>query len=77
MLINLITREECGFCDDAKALLQEKELSYLERRIDQDIPRNEVVRLYPDQKLLPIVTVDGDVIGGFFELKEYLSDVGI
>jgi glutaredoxin len=73
MTIQIITREDCSYCGDAKALLSEEGYSYTEKLIGHDIQREEVLALYPGRKILPVVVIDDRCIGGFSELQEWIA----
>lgn len=73
MQIQLITREECNYCDNAKVLLSNEGFSFTEKLIGHDIDREEVLENYPGQKMLPVVVIDGKCIGGFDQLKEWVD----
>jgi glutaredoxin len=70
--MTLITRKDCLYCNQAKSVLQENSVEYEELIIGETITRDEVIAKYPDQKLLPIVVVDGNAIGTYGELLDYL-----
>jgi len=70
----LITRDECIFCDEAKAELQLSGISYEEKKIGIDITREEVLNKYPTFKYLPITIINEDLaLSGFDALKEYIN----
>lgn len=71
--IVLITRLECNYCDNAKALLESRGHTYTEKCIGYDIQREEVLELYSTQKLLPVVVIDEQLIGGYLELLDWLN----
>ena len=64
----------CPFCEWAKDLLKEKELPFQEFVLNKDITRNELLERFPDRSTLPIILKDGQMIGGFSELKNHLSN---
>ena len=72
MTISLITRDDCVYCDNAKLLLDNNKRDYTEQKIGVDISREDVVMLFPEYNVLPIVFVDGDPIGGYAELLDHI-----
>ena len=72
MTLVLITRKDCIYCNQAKDILRENSREFEEKIIGETITRDEVRAAYPDQKLLPIVIVDGTAIGTYGELLDYL-----
>lgn len=71
-MIEIYTKPECPYCSQAKSLLDEKNEYYEERVIGKDVTRDEVIARYPSQKLLPIVVIDGTLIGSWTELLDYM-----
>lgn len=69
--IRLYTRPDCGRCDKAKLFLLSKNIDYEEVLIDDH--KTELLEKYPSLKLLPVVEVDGLVIGSLDELTELLD----
>ena len=72
----VITRDQCNFCDTAKALLKGKGYSYTEYNVQS--PSSKWVLSLLKQaniKTVPqIFNPNGTHIGGYTELKEYLLD---
>lgn len=70
--IVLITREECNYCDNAKHALGTYGFAYQEKLIGHDIEREEVLEKYPGRKMLPVVVINDECIGGMEELNTWL-----
>jgi glutaredoxin len=74
-MYTIITRDQCNFCDTAKALLKGANLPYTEYNV-QSPSSKWVLSLL---KMTPLTTVpqifkpDGTHIGGYTELKELLD----
>ena len=68
----LITRDECVYCDNAKALLKMNNIKFTEYHMGLDYTREEVLEKYPTQKTLPIVLINDELIGGYTELFDRL-----
>ncbi len=68
--IEIYTRPGCGYCDHARQLLQTRELAYVEYDVFAnphqfaELQSRAVVRSFPQ------IFIDGEVIGGFEELRE-------
>lgn len=62
MNIELITRDGCPACVKTKNLLKKKNLPFSEFRIGVDLTRDQVIERFPDQKMIPIILVDGDLV---------------
>lgn len=72
-MIELYTRTNCQYCVMAKNLLKQRGKPFQEFVIDQNITRDEVIQKFPTRKMLPIVVVEGQDIGGYTELRELLT----
>jgi glutaredoxin len=71
----LISRDQCNFCDTAKALLKESNISYTEYNI-QSKSSKWVLSLLKRSSITTVPQVfdsEGKHIGGYTELKEYLN----
>ena len=68
--VTLYTTEPCGFCRQAKALLQSRGVDYREVNLAKDpVGRAELVAL-TGQMTFPQIVAGERVIGGFRELLE-------
>jgi glutaredoxin 3 len=68
--VTLYTTEPCGFCRQAKALLQARGVDYQEVNLAKDpVGRAELVAL-TGQMTFPQVVIGKRAIGGFRELLE-------
>jgi len=71
----VITRDQCNFCDQAKALLKGANLPYVEYNIQSDSSK-WLLSLLKRSSITTVPQVFNDKgthIGGYTELKEYLS----
>ena len=66
--IRLYTTEWCGYCVRAKALLEALGLTYDEVALDDDPRFRQRVYDLGRQWTVPLVTIDGEPIGGYDEL---------
>jgi glutaredoxin 3 len=68
--VTLYTTEPCGFCRQAKALLQARGVDYREVNLAKDpVGRAELVAL-TGQMTFPQVVIGQRAVGGFRELLE-------
>jgi glutaredoxin 3 len=68
--VTLYTTEPCGFCSQAKALLESRGVQYSEINLAKDpVGRADLVAI-TGQKTFPQVVVGERSIGGFRELLE-------
>jgi glutaredoxin len=57
--IQIYTKENCVACNNAKRMLNEKQLSFSEIVVGRDVTREEVRAKFPQAKMVPIILVDG------------------
>lgn len=72
----VITRDQCNFCDTAKAMLKNKGLNYVEYNVQSDSSKwiLTLVKKAGYTTVPQIFTPKGEHVGGYTELKELLSD---
>lgn len=68
------SKYSCPFCDQAKSLLTLKGIEFEERKIGDGYTREDLLEAVPDARTVPQIFLDGNLIGGFQELKKYLQD---
>ena len=73
-LVEIWGKPNCPYCDKAKALCDKEDLAYAYMRLDEDYTKEELLELFPNARTLPQITIDNTYIGGFTELRNYLSD---
>lgn len=76
MGIEVYTREGCLHCNRTKFALRDGEYPFIEHKIGVDVDRETVVSMFPEQKMLPIIVVNGQVVGSF-EALQNLIDSGV
>lgn len=75
MDVLIYTRAQyCKFCEAAKSLLADYDIDYDEMVVGVDISREEFIEEFPTQKTVPLIFINGDKIGGYEDLKEYLEN---
>ena len=67
------SKYNCPYCDQAKALLTQRGIKYEERKIGDGYSREELLEAVPNARTVPQVFLDGNLIGGFTELKKHLQ----
>jgi glutaredoxin-like protein len=68
--VAILTREGCGFCAKAKALLKERGYTYSEVKLDHS-DRSRVVGAITGRGTVPQVFINGAHIGGLEELQQW------
>ena len=69
------SKDQCSFCDQAKQLLKLKGYEYEERNISSgNWSKEQLFELVPNARAVPQIFIDGNYIGGFTELRQYLQE---
>jgi glutaredoxin len=73
MKIVVWSRYNCTYCDQAKNLLENKNLSYEERKIGDGWTREDLLELLPNARSVPQIFVNDNHIGGYDDLVKYFE----
>ena len=74
MNVILWSKYHCPFCDQAKNLLRDKGIPFEERKIGDGWTKEELLEHIPTARTVPQILIDGKLIGGFTELRNYLQE---
>jgi len=69
------SKNQCPYCDQAKALLKMKGIEFEERNINKDYTREQLLEAVPTARTVPQIFLDDKLIGGFTELKKHFEKV--
>ena len=72
-MYTVYTKDNCTFCDQAKALLSSKGLPFETIKLGEGISRDELLAKIPTARTMPQIMKDGALIGGFQELRKELQ----
>ena len=67
------SKYQCPFCDQAKALLKQKGIEFEEKKIGDGYTKEDLLEAVPTARAVPQIFLDGELIGGFSELKSKLT----
>jgi glutaredoxin-like protein len=70
--VAILTRDGCQYCAQAKALLDERGIDYVEIPLAHKV-RNKALGAIAGTQTVPQVFINGQRIGGFEELKRWTS----
>ena len=70
------SKYNCPYCDQAKALLAQRNVRFEERKIGDGYTREELLEEIPTARTVPQIVINGNVIGGFTELRKYIDETG-
>ena len=68
------SKYHCPYCDQAKALLTSKNIPFEEKKIGDGYTKEELLEAVPNARTVPQIFINGNLIGGFTELKKYISE---
>jgi glutaredoxin len=68
------SKYHCPYCDQAKALLKQKGIEFEEKKIGDGYTKEELLEAVPNARTVPQIFLDGQLIGGFTELKTKLTE---
>ena len=67
------SKDNCAFCDQAKALLEQRNIAYEERKIGHGYTREDLLEAVPTARTVPQIFVNNNYVGGFTELRQYIE----
>ena len=67
------SKNQCPYCDQAKALLKAKGIAFEEKKIGGGYTKEELLEAVPGARTVPQIFLDGKLIGGFTELRTHLQ----
>lgn len=63
------SKDNCPYCVQAKALLSQKGIAYEERKIGDGWTKEQLLEAVPNARTVPQIFLDGELVGGFTELR--------
>ena len=70
-MYKIYSTKSCGYCVRAKSLLTANNLPFEEVYVDDSAENfDEMKNVAPNMKTVPVITLNGLLVGGFYELKE-------
>ena len=67
------SKDQCPYCDQAKALLKSRNIEFEERNVSQDWTREQLLEAVPNARTVPQIFLDEELVGGFNELRTRLT----
>lgn len=68
------SKNQCPYCDQAKALLKMKGIEFEERNINKDWTKEQLLEAVPTARTVPQIFLGEELVGGFTELKARLTN---
>ena len=76
MIIDRYTKDLCCYCDAAKRIFERIGVKYNQYKIGTDVTREQLLEIAPNAKTVPQIVINGDLIGGYDDLCEYIENTG-
>jgi glutaredoxin len=67
------SKDNCAYCDQAKALLEQRNIAYEEKKIGYGYTREDLLEAVPTARTVPQIFVNNNHVGGFTELRQYIE----
>ena len=69
------SKPACGYCVKAKNLLASKGIEVEEKNIAEGHKVEDLLKLVPNARTMPQIWLDGEHLGGYYELEKKLNEV--
>jgi glutaredoxin len=67
------SKDQCPYCDQAKALLTSRNIEFEERNVSHNWTREQLLEAVPNARSVPQIFLDEELVGGFNELRKHLA----
>jgi glutaredoxin len=68
------SKDQCPYCDQAKALLKSRNIEFEERNIMHGWTKEQLLEAAPNARTVPQIFLDDQLVGGFTELRTKLTE---
>ena len=68
------SKDQCPYCDQAKALLKSRNIEFEERNIMHGWSKEQLLEAVPNARTVPQIFLDEELVGGFTELRTKLIE---
>jgi len=76
--IIIYSKDNCGYCVKAKSMLEKLGLDYREKKLESFDSIDELKKdIGSSVRSLPQIKINGELVGGYNQLVEYLTDKGL
>ena len=74
MMITVVwSKDHCPYCDQAKALLNQRNIPFEEKKIGDGYTKEDLLEAVPNARTVPQIFLGEELVGGFNELKQRLT----
>lgn len=74
MTVEIWGKPACPYCVKAKALCEKLGLEYKYKELGKDFDRELVFETFPQARTFPQIKINGNAIGGYDQLAEYIEN---
>lgn len=67
------SKDQCMYCDQAKALLKLREVEIEERNINKNFTKEQLLEAVPSARSVPQIFINDEYVGGYPELKKFFE----
>ena len=68
------SKYNCPYCDQAKALLKQKNIEFEEKKIGDGYTKEDLLEAVPTARTVPQIFMDDKLIGGYTDLVSYIQN---
>jgi glutaredoxin len=68
------SKDNCAYCDQAKALLEQRGIEFEEWKIGHGYTREQLLESVPTARSVPQIFLNDEFVGGFTELRQRLNN---
>ncbi len=68
------SKNQCPYCDKAKALLKNRNIKFEERKIGEGWTKEDLLEAVPTARTVPQIIIGGNSIGGYDQLIKYIDE---
>lgn len=72
-MYTIYSKPSCGYCLQAKDLLEQNKLEFEYKQLGTHYSLQEFMELFPNARTFPMIVKDGTRVGGYSDLVEYLK----
>jgi len=73
-MIEIYSKQNCIFCERAKVLLRDRQVPFIEHKLNVDFTKEVLMERYSNATTFPVIVVDGFHIGGYDQLLVRLNE---
>ena len=77
MKATIYSKDNCPWCEKAKAIFVSKDIEYDEFLLNRDYTPTDFKSLFPNSRTVPQISIDGNYVGGHDDLVKYIESHGI